>query len=152
MQKAYIYKHSDKNKIYKSKSWSAGQLLLWIWINKTKSVMRLRVLALLNFQCWSWLLFYWKNIGSVCLTGNRSIKTEKLNDRYIPYPPWHCRLLKTEKLNDLHILYRLWHSRSLKPEKLNDRQIPYPPWHCWSLKREKLNDRHIPYSPWNSRL
>ena len=29
-----IYTHFDINKIYKSKK--AGQLLLWIWINKTK--------------------------------------------------------------------------------------------------------------------
>ena len=35
-QKVYIciYAHIDINKIYKSKK--AGQLLLWIWINKTK--------------------------------------------------------------------------------------------------------------------
>ena len=31
-----IYTHFDINKIYKSKK--AGQLLLWIWINKTKWV------------------------------------------------------------------------------------------------------------------
>ena len=37
-QKVYIciYKHFDINKIHKSKK--AGQLLLWIWINRTKWV------------------------------------------------------------------------------------------------------------------
>ena len=28
-----------------------------------------------------------KQIVSVCMTGNRSIKTEKINERHIPYPP-----------------------------------------------------------------
>ena len=100
------------------------------------------------------------------MTGNRSINTEKLNERHIPYPLWHSRSLKTEKLNDRQIPYPPWHCRPLKTEKLNDRQIPYPPWNSrlWplhssaipkmpviKLKTKKLNNRHILYPPWNSR-
>ena len=108
----------------------------------------------------------WIFWGSVCITGNQSIKTKKLNDRHIPYPSWHCRSLKTEKLNDRHIPYPPWHYRSLKTEKLNDQHILYPPWDSRSwplhssailkmpvikLKIKKLNHRHILYPPWNRR-
>ena len=59
---------------------------------------------------------------SVCMTGNLSIKTEKLNNRHIPYPLWNCRSLKKEKLNDRHISYPSWNYRLLKVE--NDRWWP----------------------------
>ena len=60
-------------------------------------------------------------LGSVCMTGNRSIKTEKLNNRHILYPSWNSRLwpshssailkmsfikLKTKELNHWHIKSR----------------------------------------------
>ena len=86
------------------------------------------------------------------------IKTEKLNDRQISYPPWHYRSLNTEKLNDRHISYPPWNSRlwplhssvilkmpviKLKTKKLNHLHIFYPPWNSRSLKAEKLNERYI---------
>ena len=40
----------------------------------------------------------------VCMTGNRLMTTEKLNDRHISFQRENCRLLFSRKLNDQYVL------------------------------------------------
>ena len=47
--------------------------------------------------------FWLKKIYSVCMTGNRSMTIEKLNDRHISFHCENCRLFFSQKLNDPHV-------------------------------------------------
>ena len=78
-------------------------------------------------------------LGSVCMTGNRSIKTEKLNNRHILYPSWNSRLWLLHSSAILKMSFI-----KLKTKELNHSRIVYPPWNSRPLKAEKLNGRYIP--------